>query len=181
MSVFAATKEGILYPDDLNGTKVPIVKARGHAASLVTIGMTKLAQQAPDVSFVHDFPGPVKSGIARDMPGVVGTVVRTLGAVMGPVFNIPTEESGAYHLFFATSDLYPPREANGGVTGVSKPNSLDNARGIDGVKGSGMYCIDQRGESASTTVEELISSYMKDGTADKVWQHTLGEWKRILQ
>lgn len=57
VSVFAATKEGTLYADDLNATKVPVIKARGHAASLVTIGMAKLAQQAPDVSFVHTFPG----------------------------------------------------------------------------------------------------------------------------
>lgn len=61
VSIFAATKEGTLYVDDLNATKVPVVKGRGHAASLVTIGMAKLARQAPDVSFVHTFPGQFSS------------------------------------------------------------------------------------------------------------------------
>lgn len=115
------------------------------------------------------------------MPGIVGGVVRVLGAVVGPIFNIPTDESGAYHLFFATSDSYPPREATNQARGVSKPDGLDIARGVDGVKGSGMYCIEQKGESASTAVEELITNYIKDGTADNVWQYTLDEWKRILQ
>lgn len=115
------------------------------------------------------------------MPGIIGSVVRVLGAVVGPVFNIPTEESGACHLFFATSDCYPPKELSDKVGGVSKPDGLDVARGVDGAKGSGVYSIEQKGESATITVEELITNYIKDGTADKVWQHTLDEWKRILQ
>lgn len=115
------------------------------------------------------------------MPGMVGTVVRSLALILGPIFNIPNEESGSHHLFFATSDCYPPEKMKEEVRGVSKPDGLHIARGIDGVKGSGMYCIDQKGESACVKVEELITNYMKDGTADKVWQQTLDEWNRILQ
>lgn len=180
VSVFAATKEGPLFADDLNGTKVPVIKARGHAASLVTAGMLRLAQQAPDVSFVHTFPGPVKSGIARDMPGMVGSAVRGLAMVLGPIFNIPIEESGAHHLFFSTSDRYSPRKATNTSGSMVAGDNLTTARGIDGGSGSGMYCIDQNGECASTTVEQLITGYHKDGTVDKVWQQTLDEWERIV-
>lgn len=115
------------------------------------------------------------------MPGVIGTVVRILGTVLGPILYIPNEESGAYHLFFATNDCYSPKEVEKQTQGVSKPEGLDIATGIDGVRGSGMYCINERGESASATVEELITNYVKDGTADKVWQQTQDEWIRILQ
>lgn len=180
VSVFAATKEGPLYIDDINATKVSVMKARGHAASLVTAGMSQLAQQAPDVSFVHTFPGPVKSGIARDMPGIMGMLVRALAVVLGPLFNIPNEESGAYHLFFATSVRYPPKEVNNTSKGVVDHNKLDLARSISGIPGGGMYCIDEKGESASREVEQLITGYKQDGTVDKVWQITLDEWNRIV-
>ena len=66
VSVFAATKEGPFSGvDDTPGEKLSLLSRRGHAASLVTLGMEAYAKMAPDVSFIHDFPGPVKSGIGE--------------------------------------------------------------------------------------------------------------------
>lgn len=177
MSVFAGTKEGMLYIEDINGENMPLLKARGHAASLVTAGMMTLAQQAPDVSFIHTFPGPVKSGIGRDMPGIFGVLVRMVSAVVGPIFNIPTDESGAYHLFFTTSPRYPPKDAAGER---HQSSTLGFARGIDGNAGSGMYCVDQTGKSANPGTEALLANLKKDGSVDKVWQLTQDKWKQIL-
>lgn len=106
VSVFAATKEGAFDPGDINGERAGLSGGRGHAASMVTMGMEVLAPRAPDVSFIHDYPGPVKSGIGREMAGLLGVVVRTMATAIGPLFNIPHDESGAYHLFFATSARY---------------------------------------------------------------------------
>jgi hypothetical protein len=65
VSVFAACKEGPVDTIDFQGRKVPMLSQRGHTSSLVTLSLEALAKKAPDVSFIHDFPGPVKSGIGR--------------------------------------------------------------------------------------------------------------------
>lgn len=179
VSVFAATKQGAFDPDDINADRVGLIGARCHAASMVTMGMEVLAQRAPDVSFIHDFPGPVKSGIGREMAGLLGVVVRTLAAVMGPLYNIPNDESGAYHLFFATSAKYPPRSDTTSASGVTLGEHASAARATDGNIGSGMYSIDEKGESASAAVEKLLSGMRKDGTLEKLWKHTESEWQRI--
>ena len=184
VSVFAATKEGPFDVDDFNGDKLGltgIAKARGHAASMVTLGMEILAKRAPDVSFIHDFPGPVQSGIGREMPGLVGMSVRILAKVIGPIFNIPTDESGAYHLFFATSARYAPQSGAGSASGVSLSDNVSAAQGTDGQTGSGMYSIDEKGQSASPAVEQLLAGMRKDGTSEKLWEHTENEWRRITE
>lgn len=179
VSVFAATKEGRFWIDDINGDKIPLPKVRGHASSLVTLGMESVAKAAPDVSFIHDFPGPVKSGIARDMPGVVGFIVRLLGVIIGPMFNIPPDESGAYHLYFATSARYPPSEPSESSVGVPLEAGVPVARGNDSIAGSGMYCIDEKGESASSAVEQQLKDLRNEGMVEKIWSNTTTEWERI--
>ncbi|KAK5094043.1 hypothetical protein LTR70_005485 [Exophiala xenobiotica] len=179
VSVMAGTKEGAFDPEDINADRAGLIGARGHAASMVTMGMEVLAQKAPDVSFVHDFPGPFKSGIGREMPGLLGVVLRTLAAVIGPLYNIPNAESGAYHLFFATSAKYPPRSDATSASGVTLGEHTSAARGTDGNIGSGMYSIDEKGKSASAAVEQLLSEMRKSGTLKKLWTQTESEWHRI--
>lgn len=146
----------------------------------MTLAMESLARNAPDVSFIHDFPGPVKSGIARDMPGVVGHIVRILGMVLGSFFNIPTEESGAYHLYFATSARYAAKSNTNSLTGVPVDEEPVVARGCDGQVGSGLYCLDEHGESASAEIEALLAKFRSDGVRERAWQGIENEWKRIL-
>jgi len=181
VSVMAGTKEGAFDPEDINADRAGLIGARGHAASMVTMGMEVLARMAPDVSFVHDFPGPVKSGIGREMPGLLGVVLRTLAAVIGPLYNIPNDESGAYNLFFATSAKYPPRSDATSASGVTLGEHTSAARGTDGNIGSGMYSIDEKGESASAAVEQLLSEMRKSGTLEKLWTQTESEWHRITR
>ena len=180
VSVFAATKEGLFDAGDINGEKIGLIKSRGHAASMVTLGMEVLARRAPDVSFIHDYPGPVKSGIGREMQGLVGVAVRTLASIIGPLLYIPTDESGAYHLYFATSARYAPKSGLGPDSGTPTNENAATARGTDGSIGSGMYSIDERGESASSSVEQLLADMRKDGTSERLWEHTESQWQRII-
>lgn len=180
VSVFAGTKEGPVYPDDINGVNVPFTQKRGHLTSLVTLAMEHLAQSAPDVSFIHDFPGFVKSGIAKEMPGIVGYIVRALGILLGPFLSIPNEESGAYHLYFATSARYPAKEISNTFAGVPTGKEVVSARGCDGQVGSGLYCLDERGESASAEIEALLAQFRSDGYREKTWHGIEKEWERIL-
>lgn len=180
VSVFAATKEGELDVEDIDALRMPLYKSRGHFASLVTVAMSVLAKRAPDVAFVHDYPGFVKSGIGRDLTGLVGYAAKGIFATLGSLLSIPPEESGAYHLFFATSARYASKSAGGLTSGVSLSSGMSVATSIDGMVGGGIYSIDERGESASLAVQKLLAKLEKEGAPEKLWTHTEGGWKRAL-
>lgn len=177
VSVFAGTKEGPIYTNDFQARKeIPLLAQRGHLVSMVTLSLAALAKEAPDVSFIHDYPGAVKSGIGRGA-GVAMFMIRTVFTALGPLINIPITESGERHLFLATSAMYPASMGDDTTSGVSLASGLSTARGIGG--GSGVYTVDSAGQSAGPKVEDLLADFEKDGTADKLWKHTEEEFKRI--
>jgi len=183
VSVFAGTKEGCLDPSDFQARRVSLLAARGHIASLLTLGLEAIAKQAPNVSFVHDFPGAVKSEIADEMTGVLAVCLKEFFKVFGRWIYIPNEECGERHLFLATSARYASRsteeKGKGDGDGVQVGNGVDVARGTDGELGSGVYSVGWDGESAVPKVEKLLAGLRKEGMVEKVWEHTLGEFKRI--
>ena len=179
VSVFAATKEGPVDTTNFPGWKAPLMAQRGHASSIVTLSLETLAKKAPDVSFIHDYPGPVKSGIARGTTGVVMGIMKAVLAVAGSLIYIPTQESGERHLFLATSARYPASTGGDTAPGVPLAVGVEVARGTSGESGSGVYSVDQHGESAGPQVEELLGRFRKEGMVEKVWNHTEEEFKRI--
>lgn len=71
--VFAGTKEGPIFADDYQCNNVSILKIasiRGHMCSMIDFGMESIAKNAPEVGFVHDYPGFVKTNIFEKTPGV---------------------------------------------------------------------------------------------------------------
>ena len=107
ITAFAAGKEGPVSVDDFPGLKVSVLSARGHAASLVTLSLEALAKKAPDVTFIHDFPGPVKSKFLRGGQGAAVAVMNGVYKLMSPLMKIYSiEECGERHLFLATSARY---------------------------------------------------------------------------
>lgn len=156
-----------------------MLSQRGHASSLITLSLEALAKKAPDVSFIHDFPGPVKSNIARDTKGAAMFILKAVFMVIGPLIYIPNQESGERHLFLATSARYPARTGGNTVPGVPLSGGVAVARGTDGKSGSGVYSVDWDGESAGPKVEELLAKFRKEGMVEKVWKHTEEEYKRI--
>ena len=139
-----------------------------------------MAKKAPDVTFIHGFPGAVKSGIARDLKGAPGIVLKIVYGIIGPFVYVPNQECGERHLFLATSAKYPP--ASAGETAASMVplgDGLSVARGIDGKAGSGVYSIEQNLESAGPKVEALLAGFRKEGLVEEVWQRTTEEFRRI--
>ena len=60
VSVFTGTKEGGVMTEDLQGRKIPmgkLLQARGHGSSMATLALCRVAEGAPEVGFVHGFPG----------------------------------------------------------------------------------------------------------------------------
>ncbi|KAF2727410.1 hypothetical protein EJ04DRAFT_547263 [Polyplosphaeria fusca] len=176
LSIFTGTKEGpIVNPDlQMRNAGVSVLKLRGQAASVMTMYLSHFAKLAPDVSFVHDFPGPVRSNIARE-GGVAMTVMRVLFKALGPFVFIPDGVSGDRHLFLATSARY--RAVVGGCDGVDAQGEI--AKAIDGELGSGCYVVDQVCESGDAEVVEVLKKVRDEGWDEKVWKHLQEEFLRI--
>jgi ABC-type sugar transport system substrate-binding protein len=155
-SVFAAGKEGPIHVTDIQAWKVPMLSQRGHASSLVTSTLEALAKKAPDVSFIHGFSGPVKSGIVRGAKGAAMFLIKVVFMVIGPLIFIPNEESGERHLFLATSARYPAGMGGDAAPGVPLAGGVAVARGTSGEAGNGVYSVDWGGE-ISTIYTSLAS------------------------
>lgn len=161
--------------DDFPGRNLSATVGRGHFASMLTLAFEALAKKAPEVSFIHDYPGFVKTDLARGTKGVGMAVVKGVFKAIGLFLNMPNEEVGERQTFFATSARFPPK--TGDAKGVSSSSSKgDIATGSDGKAGSGVYSIHFDGESKPAPV---LSQLRTDGSAEKVWEHTENEFVRV--
>lgn len=193
VSVAAGSREGPVDASDLSSAKtLSNLGRRAHFTSFITLSHAVFAKTAPQVTFVHDYPGAVKTGIFRGSTGVVMLLVRAALAVIGPFIYIPSEESGERHLFLATSAAFPAAASGSGddaaagvdmetASGIPLPDGVRIAKGIDGKLGSGVYSIDQSCESASPAVEELLATMERGGVRDQVWQHTEEVFERVTR
>lgn len=185
VTVLAGTKEGQVYVDDLQCRHRSLFSpgARGHVTSMTTLSLEAIARKAPSVSFVHDYPGFVKTSLGSDLKGPVPTIFRAVFEaillLIGRFIETPLDESGERHVFFATSARFPAKVNTDAAGGVALPEGLAVARGTDGQAGSGVYSIFNDGESAPPKVEHLLETLRKDGTAQKVWANVEEEFIRI--
>jgi hypothetical protein len=145
------------------------------------MSLEALAKKAPNVSFIHDYPGPVKTGLGRGTTGVAMFLFKTVFKIIGPLINVPSEECGERHLFLVTSAKYPADEDAVGNSGVPLEDGVAVANGISGKVGSGVYSIGFDGESTGHKVEELMARFETDGTLEKLWKHTEDEFIRITR
>ncbi|MCJ1398438.1 hypothetical protein MMC11_001636 [Xylographa trunciseda] len=182
VSVLCAGKEGPVDMTDLQGWKMTnLLAQRGAGASMVTMSLEALARKAPDVTFIHNFPGSVKSNLIRGGEPRIIAVMGFVSKILGVFVNsfVPSVECGERHVFLATSAKYPAGKGGEAVTGVPLPKGVAVARGVDGQSGSGVYSIDQNGESTGPKVEELLAGFRRDGSVEKVWQDTEAQFQRI--
>ncbi|KPM36156.1 hypothetical protein AK830_g10406 [Neonectria ditissima] len=178
VTVMAGTKEGPIFADDISGRKVPLLSARGHLCTALTLSLDALARKAPDVSFIHNFPGSVNTNLIRRGDGMILQTLRLVTKAFVSVLgeSVASKECGERHAWLCLSGRYPPKETVEGLQGVT---SETVALGADGKRGSGVYSLDWDGESASETVVQLLNKYQAEGMVDKVWGHVEGEFKRI--
>ncbi|PMD38764.1 hypothetical protein L207DRAFT_461273 [Hyaloscypha variabilis F] len=180
ISVFTAGKEGPLYTDDIQAWKIPMRALTGHAASLTTAAFEALGKKAPDVSFIHAFPGAVDTNFGRKGQGAIAYAIRQVfKAMMLFMEVIPHEECGERFAFIMTSAKYPAKLPVDGTSGLALAKGEEVAKGTDGKAGSGVYSIDQNGESYGAKTEEMMAKLRKEGAVEKVWADLETEWKRI--
>ncbi|KAH8705032.1 hypothetical protein BGW36DRAFT_392750 [Talaromyces proteolyticus] len=172
ITVLAGTKEGPINPQDAAGQKVAPWNARGHACSVMTLTLEEIATQAPEISFIHDYPGYVKTPIGRTMKGLSGAVMKAY---------LPWLPLGQRHVFLATSSRYPSKKGklDGSQNGIPLVKGLEVAVGADGETGSGVYSVGAYGETGDVPCLRVLAQLRQGGIRDKVWQHLQDEFLRI--
>lgn len=154
------------------------MKARGHGASLATLSLEALQKKAPKVSFIHDFPSPVKSGIARGTSGPMRYFAAVISTTIGKFIYIPNQECGERHLFLETSARYPGATDEDTAPGIPLANGVPVAAGTTGKAGSGVYTLDQNCESAGSKVVEILAQLREESMIDAVWKDTEEQFLR---
>ncbi|KAG2182731.1 hypothetical protein INT44_005711 [Umbelopsis vinacea] len=180
VTVFAAGKEGIIDTTDYQGRHFSLLTARGHASSMNTLSLEAIAKMAPEVSFVHDYPGAVKTNLMRIKNRILNFVAEGIMAIVGPFIFISNEECGDRHVYFATSARYGPLGQSEEVaSGVPLSDGALPARGTNGEIGSGIYSLHWDGESSGPKIVELLGKLRSEGNVEQLWKHTEDEFKRI--
>lgn len=180
VSVLAGGHEGPIDKDDFQSRHIPFTRARGHNVSMTDLTLESLAQRAPEVSFVHDYPGAVESGFGREVNSFWMRIAITVFKCVGPLFYVPSKESGERHLFFATSAMFSPASGSESGAGVSVPDgTVATATGSNGKQGSGVYVLNWTGDSAGAKSLETLAGLRENGMRELVWEHTMAEFKRV--
>lgn len=167
VTVAGGSCEGPIDPEDFPALRVPLPDIRGHLTTLITLGLEAVAASHPEVSFVHDYPGTVRTPLLKQFSE---EQLKTF------VF-VPIDECGERHLYLATSAQFPP--AAGESHAVPLSDGLEPALGTTGLAGSGVYSVGSDCESASQEVRDLLAGLREKGMVRDVWAHTQGEFKRI--
>ena len=183
VSVLAATYEGAIDVDNIAARGFPLYKHRNQISAVQSLLLQELGRRAPSVSFVHTLPGLVKGGIMREMEMEVSfgvSIMIGISRLLTPLLETPPDECGERHLFFATSSRYAPGNGTAAAAGVALGSDVTAAVGSDGEMASGVYSIDNKGESAPLKVVKLLSQYKNDGTAAKVQEYIGADFNKIL-
>jgi hypothetical protein len=178
VGVASGTHEGPVDPEDWACMNMSTLQLRGAGATMTSVALLNLAKEAPEVTFINEYPGLVMTGALNVITGVLGVLVRTVAYLFQRWLAVPIEESGERHVFIATSGAYKPKSGN--ATGLPVVEGLEIHSGTDGQAGSGVYSISWDGEGPSEKVVQLLKRYSEDGMSEKVWTHITGELERIL-
>jgi hypothetical protein len=182
-TVFAAGSEGDLRVDDLDlKHNFTLHAAMAHCTVMSDFMMEELAKRYPATTFVHSYPGTVKTGIANQLSGPIRLAVKVMYSVISPwILNV--RGSGERHFFQLTSMSYPSRRwqgascrGDGDMPGIPVEVGMDVMKGSDDAKGSGAYLLDWDSEPAGD--KRVLEKYREINLGGKVWEHTMEMFKQ---
>lgn len=177
-SVLAAGSKGDVTLDDLDLChNFTLHGCLAHCTVMTDFIMEEFAKRYPATTFIHSYPGTVKTGIASQLNGPIRLAVKVMYAVMAPwILNV--QESGERHFFQLTSKVYPARKwqdtacrADGDAPGIPAEASLDVMEGSDDVKGSGAYLLDWDSKPAGD--ERVLGKYRRMDVGPRICEHTM--------
>jgi len=133
-----------------------------------TLGLEHLAEQNPEVTFVHKFPGFVKTGIFQDGWGSTWSARRVLFTYVVPMFvsiaGMSDEEVGQRCVY----TLFSSRFGGDGVQGPDSGKLLRNSK--DGTAHEGAFLVKEDDEAAVHT--EALAELRRRGALDGVFDET---------
>ncbi|RAK84728.1 short-chain dehydrogenases/reductase [Aspergillus costaricaensis CBS 115574] len=178
VSILAGGQEGTIEEDNFDLTKSwTFSKSNTYAATLNSLAIEHLATAHPTVSFLHVFPGIVRTPLMNTTFGNFGGAI--LSFLSRPI-SITPEESGERNLYLSTSAAYPPATPKDpSHLGVPLVKGVDTASASTGKIGGGSYILKYDGSNA--TREKLMADYRARSFPGKVWDHTLETFKRVLR
>ncbi|KAJ4263412.1 hypothetical protein NW762_006231 [Fusarium torreyae] len=142
------------------------VKAHIQCVNMTTSTLEKLADENPNVTFIHSTPGWVNTGNVRrglDSPNSLkGWLVWLVLEPLVSLLSFSDQESGQRYLFQSTSAAFGghgvPREGKPGI----------NTRGKEAV---GLFLVNQK---CDCTMNAKAVSALRETAKDKIWDHTVG-------
>ncbi|KAK3399710.1 hypothetical protein B0T20DRAFT_495820 [Sordaria brevicollis] len=120
VSVYNGTKEGPIDTSDFQCRNLSMLAARSHSSSMMTLALESLALEAPDVSFVHTFPGLVRTQLGKDTKSAGITVLRAVFKVVGPKGGRDVEETSGVSLGFGSA--FTETLNTGNTEGATRPS-----------------------------------------------------------
>ena len=156
-----------MYLDDKSlKNNYNIMTCLNHATTMNSFAAEELAKANPGTTFIHAYPGLVKTNIAQGFGPTLRFIMKGVTTALTP-FAVPLQESGERHLYAATSKVYSPR-AKTEESAVS---------GIDGVKGSGAYRLSWDGSVVGK--DKILKEYRTQGVGKQIWEHTLEVFEKV--
>ncbi|KAF4468772.1 short chain dehydrogenase reductase family [Fusarium albosuccineum] len=140
-----------------------VVKAHKQYGAMKTITMEKLANENPDVAFIHSLPGWVDTGNVRrgyDPYSITGWLIWLFLEPLIGLFAISNDESGQRNLFQSTSAAFGGR----GVPWKGKPgentlNKTDN----------GLFLVSAKCDCSQNA---KVLAVLREKAMGRVWDHT---------
>jgi NAD(P)-dependent dehydrogenase (short-subunit alcohol dehydrogenase family) len=139
--------------------------AQAQNLCLATVALDKLAEENPDVVFLHSWPGWVNTGnVHRGVKegSIWAWFVKWLLAPLIGVVSIRDEVAEQRYLFEATSAYY----GGSGVTWEGKPGV--NVKGEEG--NNGLFLVNFR---ANCTPNLKVIPVLREKARETVWEHTM--------
>ncbi|KAA8643498.1 hypothetical protein EYZ11_009522 [Aspergillus tanneri] len=177
VSVLGAGQEGKIELDNLDlQKKWTFLTASTYAVTMNSLAMEHLAAQHPSISFIHTFPGFVRTPLLNNTLGsIAGSIVGLLTRPM----SMSPQESAQRNLYLATSAAYPPKQPKStSAIGVPLVEGVLTSISSIGKSGGGSYILHYDG--SDSTNASLMNGYRERGFPRKVWEHTLECFKKVI-
>lgn len=174
VSVLSPGEESALDLDNLDLKRnFTLWKAATHAITMTDFTFEEMAKKNPSMSFVHAYPGAVKTGFTKETGFAVRAASQLALMVLSP-WTVGIEESGERHLYAATSAAYPASAGEERGVAVSEG---EVKKGSAGEVGSGAYLIGSDGEVRAK--KKVLRELRNKDAGAKIWEHTMETFERV--
>ncbi|ETS86169.1 hypothetical protein PFICI_04194 [Pestalotiopsis fici W106-1] len=139
------------------------IKAQSQYATMNTTTLEKLANENPDVTFIHSWPGWVNTGNVNrgiESNSITAWLVWLFLEPLIRLFSFSDEESGQRHLFQSTSAAFGGR----GVSWKGKPGVNSASR-----TENGLFLVNYK---CDCTPNSTVMASLRERAQGIIWDHT---------